>query len=89
MANDLTQEEIDARQHLNEAIKQGNAEILANGRISAATQASLTNSTKTLTKDFDSLGSSLTRLSKSYYEGDTSASKFNDSITSSANAAAA
>jgi hypothetical protein len=88
MANDLTQDEIDARQQLNEAIKQASAEMAASGRVSAATQSRLDNSTKVLTRDFDSLGSSLTRLSKSYYEGNTSAGKFNDSITSSANVAA-
>ena len=88
MANDLTQDEIDARQQLNEAIKQGSAEIAANGRISAATQAKLDNSTKTLTKDFDSLGSQLIKATKTFYEGTTKASDFGSSITSAANSAA-
>ena len=88
MADNLTQEEIEARLQLNETIKQASAEIAANGRISAATQAKLDNSTKTLTKDFDSLGTNISRLSKTFYEGDTSASAFSSSITSGANVAA-
>jgi hypothetical protein len=88
MAINLTQDEIDARDRLHEAIEQSNRDIAANGRVSAATQATLNRATRELTQNLDALGSSMLQVGKSLAAGGTTASDFNSAISASANAAA-